>query len=225
MTALPVVSLGEKYQIGEGRALIAGRQALVRLPIVQRELDKRAGLDTAGYISGYRGSPLGGYDAELWKAAKVLAEQHVTFNPGVNEDLALRAVAGTQQIDFVPGRTVDGVFGLWYGKGPGVDRSGDAIKHANLAGTSPLGGIVLAFGDDHAGKSSTTAHQSDLTLASWGVPVLYPATIGEIVDFGIAAYAMSRFSGALVGLKLVNETAEATGVLAFGQPPRFTVPD
>jgi indolepyruvate ferredoxin oxidoreductase len=225
MTALPVVSLDEKYQIGEGRALIVGRQALVRLPIVQRELDKRAGLDTAGYISGYRGSPLGGYDAELWKAAKVLVEQNVTFDPGLNEDLALSAVAGTQQIDFVPGRTVDGVFGIWYGKGPGVDRSGDAIKHANLAGTSPLGGVILVFGDDHAGKSSTTAHQSDLTLASWGVPILYPATVGEVLPFGLAAIAMSRFSGALVGLKIVNETAESTGVLDLSLPRGFVLPD
>ena len=149
----------------------------------------------------------------------------MTFDPGLNEDLALTAVAGTQQIDFVPGRKVDGVFGIWYGKGPGVDRSGDAIKHANLAGTSPLGGVVLIFGDDHAGKSSTTAHQSDLTLASWGVPILYPATVAEILPFGLAAIAMSRFSGALVGLKIVNETAESTGVLDLSLPPVFTLPD
>jgi len=121
MAALPPVSLDEKYSIGPGRALVAGRQALVRLPLVQRELDRRQGLNTAGYISGYRGSPLGGYDAELWKAADALAAQDVTFDPGLNEDLALTAVAGTQQIDFVPGRTVDGVFGIWYSKGPGGD--------------------------------------------------------------------------------------------------------
>ncbi|WP_313804615.1 indolepyruvate ferredoxin oxidoreductase family protein [Sphingobium sp.] len=225
MSALPPASLDEKYWIGTGRALVAGRQVLVRLPIVQRELDKRRGLNTAGYISGYRGSPLGGYDAELWKAAEALAAQDVAFDPGLNEDLALTAVAGTQQIDFVPGRTVDGVFGIWYGKGPGVDRSGDAIKHANLAGTSRLGGVVLIFGDDHAGKSSTTAHQSDLTLASWGVPILYPATVAEVLPFGLAAIAMSRFSGALVGLKVVNETAESTGVLDLSLPPDFTFPD
>jgi len=220
-----LITLQDKYQFDGGQALVSGRQALVRLPMIQRELDRERGLRTAGYISGYRGSPLGGFDAELWKARKQLEAHDILFDPGLNEDLALTALAGTQQLDFLPGRRVDGVFGLWYGKGPGVDRSGDAIKHANLAGTSPSGGIVLAFGDDHAGKSSTTAHQSDLTLASWGVPVLYPATIGEILDFGLAAYAMSRFSGALVGLKLVNETAEATGVLAFGEPPRFAVPD
>lgn len=225
MTADPAVSLDDKYEIGPSHALVAGRQALVRLPIVQRALDKRSGHSTAGYISGYRGSPLGGYDAELWKAAKVLGESDVVFHPGLNEDLALTAVAGTQQIDFVPGRTVDGVFGIWYGKGPGVDRSGDAIKHANLAGTSPLGGVVLVFGDDHAGKSSTTAHQSDLTLASWGVPILYPSSVSEVVPLGLAAIAMSRFSGALVGLKIVNETAESTGVLDLSLPQEFVRPE
>ncbi|MBB4630815.1 indolepyruvate ferredoxin oxidoreductase family protein [Sphingosinicella soli] len=225
MTADAAVSLDDKYEIGPGHALVAGRQALVRLPIVQRALDKRSGHSTAGYISGYRGSPLGGYDAELWKAAKVLGESDVVFHPGLNEDLALTAVAGTQQIDFVPGGTVDGVFAIWYGKGPGVDRSGDAIKHANLAGTSPLGGVVLVFGDDHAGKSSTTAHQSDLTLASWGVPILYPSSVSEVLPLGLAAIAMSRFSGALVGLKIVNETAESTGVLDLSLPQEFVRPD
>lgn len=136
----------------EGRALMSGRQALVRLPILQRQADRRRGFRTAGYISGYRGSPLGGYDIELWKAAEILEANDIVFSPGVNEDLALTAVAGTQQIEFVPGRTVDGVFGFWYGKGPGIDRSGDAIKHANLAGVSAAGGVVLLFGDDHAGK-------------------------------------------------------------------------
>lgn len=225
MTALPVVSLDDKYAIHSDRALVAGRQVLVRLPIIQRELDRRKGLKTAGYISGYRGSPLGSYDAELWKAAQILSDNDIVFQPGLNEDLALTAVAGTQQIDFVPGRKVDGVFGIWYGKGPGVDRSGDAIKHANLAGTSPLGGVVLIFGDDHAGKSSTTAHQSDLTLASWGVPIFYPATVAEVLPLGLAAIAMSRFSGALVGLKIVNETAESTGVLDLSLPPEWTLPE
>jgi indolepyruvate ferredoxin oxidoreductase len=225
MTAVSVVSLDDKYEIGAGQALIAGRQALVRLPLVQRALDERAGHRTAGYISGYRGSPLGSYDSELWKTAKLLEARGIVFEPGLNEDLALTAVAGTQQIDFVPGRKVDGVFGLWYGKGPGVDRSGDAIKHANLTGTSPLGGVVLIFGDDHAGKSSTTAHQSDLTLASWGVPILYPATVSEIVPMGLAAIAMSRFSGALVALKVVNETAESTAVLDTSLPPDLVLPD
>lgn len=219
------ISLDDKYQSGEGRALVSGRQALVRFPLMQRALDRKRGLNGAGYISGYRGSPLGGYDAELWKAAEVLKANDIVFAPGLNEDLALTAVAGTQQLDFIPGGRFEGVFGLWYGKGPGVDRSGDAIKHANLQGVSAKGGVVLIFGDDHAGKSSTTAHQSDLTLASWGVPILYPASVAEILEFGLAAVAMSRFSGALVGLKLVNETAEATSILDLAAPPEFEIPD
>lgn len=225
MTANPVVSLDDKYAIRSDRALVAGRQTLVRLPLVQRSLDDRAGLHTAGYISGYRGSPLGSYDAELWKASATLKKNGIVFDPGLNEDLALTAVAGTQQTGFLPGGKVDGVFGLWYGKGPGVDRSGDAIKHANLAGTAPTGGVVLIFGDDHAGKSSTTAHQSDLTLASWNVPILYPATVSELLSMGLAAIAMSRFSGTLVGLKVVNETAESTGVMDLSLPDDFIRPN
>jgi len=219
-----MIALDDKYRLVEGRALMSGRQALVRLPILQRQADRRRGLRTAGYISGYRGSPLGGYDVELWKAAEMLEADDIVFSPGVNEDLALTAVAGTQQIEFVPGRRVDGVFGFWYGKGPGIDRSGDAIKHANLAGVSATGGVVLLFGDDHAGKSSTTAHQSDLTLASWGVPVLYPSSVAEIVELGLAAVALSRFSGLLVGLKLVNETADGSAVVELAAPPEFGVP-
>lgn len=219
------VSLEDKYRLDCRKALISGRQALVRLPIVQRELDRSRGLNTAGMISGYRGSPLGSYDLELWKVAKLLEKHNILFKPGLNEDLALTALAGAQQLDFVPGRKVDGVFGIWYGKGPGVDRSGDAIKHANLHGVSPHGGILLAFGDDHTGKSSTTAHQSDLTLASWGVPVLYPGSVGEILQFGLAGIAMSRFAGVLVGLKLVNETADGTAIVEFESVPEFLSPD
>ncbi|MGA9796275.1 MAG: DUF6537 domain-containing protein [Rhizomicrobium sp.] len=225
MSDAGTVSLDDKYRLDRQRALIGGRQALVRLPILQRELDRKRGLNTAGYISGYRGSPLGGYDSELWKAAQALRDNDIVFEPGVNEDLALTAVAGTQQLDFVPGKRVDGVFGFWYGKGPGVDRSGDAIKHANLLGVSSTGGVVLIFGDDHAGKSSTTAHQSDLTLASWGVPILYPSSVAEILELGLAAVAMSRYSGLLVGLKLVNETAESTSALDLFVPPDFALPD
>ncbi len=223
--ATDTISLKDRYRIDAERVLITGSQALVRLPIMQRELDRLSGLNTAGYISGYRGSPLGAYDDALWKASKELGESGVIFHPGVNEDLALTAVAGTQQIEFIPGKKVDGVFALWYGKGPGVDRSGDAIKHANLAGVSPKGGVVLVYGDDHAGKSSTTAHQSDLTLASWGVPTLYPSSVSEILEYGLAAIAMSRHSGLLVGLKLVNETAEATEALDLPPLPIFILPD
>lgn len=218
------VTLNDKYLAG-GRALLGGRQALVRLPIVQRALDRRAGLNTAGFISGYRGSPLGGYDMELWKAAATLTANDIVFEPGLNEDLAMTSLAGTQQLNFIPGAKVDGVFGIWYGKGPGVDRSGDAIKHANLQGTAPAGGILLIFGDDHAGKSSTTAHQSDLTLASWEVPVLYPSSVAEVLEMGLAGIAMSRYSGLVVALKLVNETAEATAVLDLDRLPEFAQPE
>jgi indolepyruvate ferredoxin oxidoreductase len=221
---IETVSLTDKYRLDAGRALISGRQALVRLLLLQRALDRRDGLNSAGFVSGYRGSPLGGFDAELWKVQETLQANDIVFQPGLNEDLALTAVAGTQQIAFLPGAKVDGVFGLWYGKGPGVDRSGDAIKHANLSGVSATGGVVLVFGDDHAGKSSTTAHQSELTLASWGVPVLYPSSVTEILTLGLAAFAMSRYTGSLVALKLVNETAEGTGVVASDDLPRFLKP-
>ncbi|MHB8817325.1 MAG: indolepyruvate ferredoxin oxidoreductase family protein, partial [Steroidobacteraceae bacterium] len=219
------VSLADKYRLDCKEALISGRQALVRLPIVQRELDRARGLKTAGMISGYRGSPLGSYDLELWKVAALLEKHDILFKPGLNEDLALTALAGAQQLDFVPGRKVGGVFGIWYGKGPGVDRSGDAIKHANLNGVSPHGGILLAFGDDHTGKSSTTAHQSDLTLASWGVPILYPSSVAEILELGLAGIAMSRFAGCLVGLKLVNETADGTAIVDFSRARELVSPD
>ena len=225
MAAAPPVALADKYRLDYDRALLSGRQALVRLPIEQRASDRRRGWNTAGLISGYRGSPLGGYDIELWRARDALEASDVRFLPGLNEDLALTALAGTQQLGFLPGRKVDGVFCLWYGKGPGVDRSGDIIKHANLHGVEARGGIVLAFGDDHVAMSSTTAHQSDLTLASWGVPVLYPASVAEIIDLGLAAFALSRFSGLLVGLKLVNETADATAVIALREPGNFLVPE
>jgi indolepyruvate ferredoxin oxidoreductase len=221
---LETVSLADKYRLDAARVLISGRQALVRLLLMQRAIDRRDGLNTAGFVSGYRGSPLGGFDAELWKVQGTLEANNILFQPGLNEDLALTAVAGTQQIGFLPGPKVDGVFGLWYAKGPGVDRSGDAIKHANLWGVSANGGVVLAFGDDHAGKSSTTAHQSELTLASWGVPVLYPSSVGEILTLGLAAFTMSRFCGSLVALKLVNETAEGTGVVAVDELPHFQRP-
>lgn len=224
MSARPDISLGDKYRLDCARALISGRQALVRLVIAQSEADRGRDLNTAGLISGYRGSPLGGLDLELWRARAELQARNIHFQPGVNEDLALTALAGAQQLSFVPKPKVDGVFGLWYGKGPGVDRSGDAIKHANLRGVAAHGGVVLAFGDDHIAMSSTTAHQSDITLASWGVPVLYPSSVAEILDFGLAGFALSRFCGLLVGLKLVNETADATAVVAFQPSADFVFP-
>ena len=207
---LATVSLEDKYTAASGRVFLSGVQALVRLPIMQRERDRAEGLNTAGFISGYRGSPLGGYDGALWQAAAHLKQNDILFQPGLNEDLAATAVWGTQQLDFVPGRKVDGVFGIWYGKGPGVDRSGDPFKHANYAGTHPNGGVLLVYGDDHPGKSSTIAHQSDQALAANSIPVLYPANVQELLDLGLHGFAMSRFAGTLVGFKTVNETIVAT---------------
>ncbi len=206
------VRLDDRYRLGRGTALMSGAQALVRLTLEQARRDRAAGLNTAGYVSGYRGSPLGGVDGAFQGAAGELAKAGVIFEPALNEDLAATAILGTQQLGaFGPARA-DGVFSLWYGKGPGVDRSGDAFKHGNLAGTSPLGGVLLAFGDDHPGKSSTTAHQSEPAVAANQIPILYPQSVEEIIGYGLLGWAMSRYCGLWVGLKLVNETAETTAI-------------
>ena len=207
------ITLDDKYDRERGRVLLSGTQALVRLPLMQRARDAAAGLNTAGYVSGYRGSPLGGYDLQLTAAAARLAAQHVRFAPGVNEDLAATAIWGTQQAGLLPGAKYDGVFAIWYGKGPGVDRSGDPIKHANRMGTAPHGGVLVLFGDDHPGKSSTISHQSEQALAANGVPVLYPASVQEFLDFGLHGFALSRHAGVWVGFKCVNETVEATATV------------
>src|SRR5213595_4101156 len=165
MSALPI-SLEDKYTLASGRVYLNGTQALVRLPMMQRQRDQAAGLNTAGYISGYRGSPLGGFDQALWQAKRFIKKNHIEFQPGLNEDLAATALWGTQQIHLYPGARYDGVFGMWYGKGPGVDRSGDALRHANLAGTSAWGGVVAMMGDDHTCESSTTAHQSEYAFVN-----------------------------------------------------------
>jgi indolepyruvate ferredoxin oxidoreductase len=223
---LASVDLSDKYTLDRGRILLSGRQALVRLPLMQRQLDRARGLKTAGFISGYRGSPLGTYDLELQRARDLLEQNDILFQPGLNEDLAATAIWGTQQLGFLPGRKVQGVFSIWYGKGPGVDRSGDPFKHANLAGTEPHGGVLLVFGDDHAGKSSSTAHQSDLALAAHDIPVLYPATVSEILELGLAGIELSRFSGLLVGLKIVNETADTTSTVNVDTDGyRYTLPN
>ncbi|MEN2791297.1 indolepyruvate ferredoxin oxidoreductase family protein [Sphingomonas oligophenolica] len=204
------IRLSDKWELSNGRIMISGTQAIARVLLAQRALDGMAGLNTAGYISGYRGSPLGGVDTVLWSVAKQLDAADVTFQPGVNEDLAATAVRGTQQIDFVPGPRVDGVFAAWYGKGPGVDRSIDALKHGNYAGSHPKGGVTIFYGDDHGGKSSTVAHHSEQAMASARIPSLYPADVGEVLRFGLLANALSRYSGSWVGVKLVNEVAEQT---------------
>ncbi len=221
-TQLADVNIDDKYALERGRVFVTGSQALVRLPLLQRARDAAAGLNTAGYISGYQGSPLGGYDKQLWQASRWLLEAHVHFQPGVNEDLAATAIWGTQQLKFLPGPKYDGVFSIWYGKGPGVDRSGDPLKHGNRAGTGEHGGVLVVFGDDHQAKSSTIAFQSEQALAANGIPVLYPANIQEYLDFGLHGWAMSRFSGCYVGFKCVNETVEATASVQIA-PDRIDV--
>jgi indolepyruvate ferredoxin oxidoreductase len=219
------VSLQDKYTLESGAVLMTGTQALVRLPLAQRRRDALAGLKTAGFISGYRGSPLGGYDRELWQAQELLQEHNIVFRPGVNEDLAATSVWGTQQLGNFP-NDYDGVFSIWYGKGPGVERSGDALKHGNYSGAASRGGVLVAFGDDHAAKSSTIAHQSEQTLAAHSIPVFFPATVGEILEYGLAGWALSRFSGLWVGLKCVNETLEtAATVLVSTDRPALALPE
>ncbi len=214
-TPLREVSLADRYGLGAGPLLLNGHQALVRALLLQREQDRRAGLNTAGYVAGYRGSPLGGLDQTLWSASKALEAAPIHFEPAVNEDLAATALWGTQQLAAIGEATVDGVFGLWYGKGPGVDRSGDALKHGNYAGTHPDGGVLVVAGDDHQGKSSTVAHHSQQALAANGIPTLYPADVGEFQRFALLGWALSRYSGCWVGFKVVNETAEQAMTCAF----------
>ena len=204
------VSLDDKYTLRKGHAFMTGIQSLVRLPMVQRELDLKAGLNTAGYISGYRGSPLGGYDQQLEQNTKLLDEFHVKFQPGVNEDLAATALWGTQQTELGGEGKYDGVFGIWYGKGPGVDRSGDVLRHANYAGTSKFGGVLALMGDDHTAESSTVCNQSEFAMVDALIPVLNPSGVQEVFDFGIYGWALSRFSGCWVGLKCLHDTVEAT---------------
>src|SRR6201993_462594 len=177
---------------------------------MQRARDRAAGLHTAGFISGYRGSPLGTYDSALWQAKALLENNDIRFQPGLNEDLAATAVWGSQQVGLFPGAKVDGVFGMWYGKGPGVDRSADALKHANAAGTSPHGGVLLLAGDDHACKSSSLAHQSEHLLIACGIPVLYPSNVQEYLDYGLHGWAMSRYSGLWAAMKCVTDVVEST---------------
>ena len=220
--ALASVSIDDKYTLDRGRVYISGTQALVRLPMLQQEHDRRNGRDTAGYISGYRGSPLGGLDQALWKARKHLAERRIVFQPGTNEDLAATAVWGTQQTNLWNTGKHDGVFGMWYGKGPGVDRSGDVLKHANSAGTSPLGGVLALAGDDHAAKSSSVAHQSEHALIAAGIPVLYPSNVQEYLEYGLHGWAMSRYSGLWVGMKCVTDVVESSASIEV-DPDRFTI--
>ncbi|SFD90152.1 indolepyruvate ferredoxin oxidoreductase family protein [Paracidovorax konjaci] len=221
--ALETVTLDDKYSLPEGRAFMSGVQALVRLPMLQRQRDAMAGLNTAGFISGYRGSPLGGYDQALWAARKHLAQNHVVFQPGVNEELGATAVWGTQQLDLYPEkRKYDGVFGIWYGKGPGVDRCSDVFKHANMAGTARHGGVIAIAGDDHISKSSTAPHQSDHIFKACGLPVFFPSSVQDILDMGLHAFAMSRFSGVWSGMKTIQEVVESSSSISV-DPDRVNI--
>src|SRR5215468_8945141 len=229
--ALATVTLDDKYVQDSGRIYLSGIQALVRLPLIQQQRDKAAGLNTGGFISGYRGSPLGVYDNALWQARRFLERANIQFQPGVNEDLAATAVWGSQQTTLFPGAAVDGVFGIWYGKGPGVDRSIDALKHANAAGSAPHGGVLALAGDDHGCQSSTLAHQSEQDFIAAMMPILNPATVQEYLDFGLLGFALSRYSGCWIGFKAVAETVESSASvsvdphrLAIVMPKDFTPP-
>ncbi|MGV7211164.1 indolepyruvate ferredoxin oxidoreductase family protein [Oxalobacteraceae bacterium A2-2] len=207
---LTTVSLADKYTATTGSIYLSGIQALVRLPMLQRQRDLAAGLNTAGFISGYRGSPLGGLDENLWAAKAQLEAHHVQFVPGVNEDLAATAVWGSQQVDLIGPARYDGVFAMWYGKGPGVDRCGDVFKHMNHAGTAKHGGVLLVAGDDHGAYSSTLPHQSDHLFSASMIPVLYPCNVQEYLDLGLHGWAMSRYSGCAVAFKALADTVESS---------------
>ena len=229
--ALAAVSLDDKYALERGRIFLTGTQALVRLPMVQRQRDVAAGLNTACFISGYRGSPLGGFDQQLWAANPFLARNHIHFQPGVNEDLAATAVWGSQQGEIFGKSRYDGVFAIWYGKGPGVDRSGDVFKHGNSAGSARHGGVLCLAGDDHMAKSSTLAHQSEYAFIDASIPFLNPAGVQEFLDLGLYGWALSRYSGCWVALKTTSDTVEATASIHVAperieivQPDDFEMP-
>jgi indolepyruvate ferredoxin oxidoreductase len=221
-TRLTTLSLDDKYTARSGNIFLSGIQALVRLPLIQRERDLAAGLNTAGFVSGYRGSPLGGLDETLWKAKPHLEQHHVQFVPGVNEDLAATAVWGTQTVDLIGPAKYDGVFAMWYGKGPGVDRCGDVFKHMNHAGTAQHGGVLLIAGDDHGAYSSTLPHQSDHIFSACMIPLLYPCNVQEYLDLGVHGWAMSRFSGCAVAFKALADTVESSAS-ADADPHRVQV--
>lgn len=224
--ALRDVTLDDKYALETGRVYLTGAQAFVRLLMLQRQRDALAGLNTAGFVTGYRGSPLGALDQSLWKAQKFLDRAHIKFQPGLNEDLAATACWGSQQVNLYKGAKYDGVYAMWYGKGPGVDRCGDVFKHANHAGTSKHGGVLALAGDDHGAKSSTLPHQSDHMFSAAMMPVLYPSSVQEILDLGLHGWAMSRYSGCWVGFKCVADTVESSSSI-YVDPTRtqIIVPD
>ncbi|MDO6823553.1 indolepyruvate ferredoxin oxidoreductase family protein [Marinobacter sp. 1_MG-2023] len=218
-------SLEDRYLRDSGRVFLTGTQALVRIPLMQAALDRKLGLKTAGMVSGYRGSPLGAYDQALWQAKNYLDESRIDFVPAINEDLAATIMLGTQQVETDDDRQVDGVFGIWYGKGPGVDRAGDALKHGTTYGSSPHGGVLVVAGDDHGCVSSSMPHQSDVAFMSFFMPTINPANVAEYLDFGLWGIALSRYSGCWVGFKAVSETVESAASVELPPLPEFVTPD
>ena len=208
-----IVSLDDKYALDESRQLLTGTQAIVRLMLTQRARDVKAGLNTAGYVTGYRGSPIASLEAAMLRAKGILEPNHIKFMAGLNEDLAATALWGSQQAELRGEGKYDGVFGIWYGKGPGLDRTGDVFRHANHAGTSKNGGVLALMGDDHTCESSTSAHQSEFAFVDYMIPVLNPAGVQEILDYGILGWALSRYAGVWVGIKCVKDNIEATATV------------
>ena len=225
------VTLDDKYDLVEGKAYMTGIQALVRLPLDRKRMDRAAGHNTGGFISGYRGSPLGGYDQQLRAVQKRLDAHDIKFWEGLNEDLGATAVWGSQQLGLFPGAKFDGLFGIWYGKAPGVDRTGDVFKHANAAGTSALGGVLAVIGDDHNCKSSTLPSQSEYAMQDAEIPTLNPASIQDVLDYGIHGWEMSRYSGAWTGLVALADTMDSGAVVNIDLArfavlrPDFTLPE
>ena len=223
--ALERVTLDDKYDLDKSRVFVTGYQALVRLTMMQHERDRRTGLNTAGYVTGYRGSPLGGLDYQFQRAAALLTPRNVKFQPAINEDLAATALWGSQQAELRGEGKFDGVFGIWYGKGPGVDRCGDVFRHANAAGSAKHGGVLCLAGDDHGAKSSTVPHQSDHAFIAALMPYLYPSSIHEMIEMGLLGIAMSRYSGCWVGMKVITETVETTAEINLADEMKpFVIP-
>src|ERR1051326_5722204 len=220
-----VVTLESRFADRAQPVLLTGIQALLRLLLEQQRLDAAAGLRTAGFVSGYRGSPLGGLDRELWARKKLMTAHDIRFEPGVNEDLAATMILGTQELDAFPGKKFDGVFGMWYDKGPGVDRSGDAFHCANMAGTQKHGGVLAVAGDDHGAHSSTYPHQTEYMFQNVFMPVLNPASVQDVLDLGLAGWALSRFSGLWVAMKTTAETMEQAATAVVHSAGRFATPD
>ncbi|EGH29294.1 indolepyruvate ferredoxin oxidoreductase, partial [Pseudomonas syringae pv. japonica str. M301072] len=211
--SLADIRLDDKYRLATGNLYLTGTQALTRLPMLQKQRDEAQGLNTAGFISGYRGSPLGNLDKSLWDAKDYLQQNAIHFQPGINEELAATAVWGSQQVNLFPHGKYDGVFALWYGKGPGVDRCGDVFKHGNSAGVAANGGVLILAGDDHGCKSSTIAHQSEHAFIASMIPVLNPSNVQEILDYGIIGWELSRYSGCWVAMKTIAENVDSSAVV------------